>query len=191
MSSKFQLFGDDFWENYRKNFIKAFDVKIEVPTIKLNVPEIKLINFEKNLFSEKLLDELKNINNLNFDIVNKALKILRYEYVKSFLYRTEPRTVIKYESVISDMVNHYEHVTNVECENVIGDSNVGDDIHKATPKLISFIIGEISGSVSNFLDPTVDYLAKELLPFIPFELRPFCFWVIVFLVVVKKPDLND
>lgn len=191
MSSNFAFFDDKFWENYRKSFIKPFKFKFEVPTIKLNVPKIKLINFEKNLFSEKLLDEMKSIDTLNFDIVNESFKTLRYEYVKSFLYRTEPRTVIKYESVISDMVDHYEHVTNVECENVIGDSNVGDDIHKATPELISFIIGEISGSVSDFLDPTVDYLAKELLPFIPFELRPFCFWVIIFLVVVKKPNSND
>lgn len=75
--SKFRFFGDDFWENYRKNFIKTFDVKIEVPTIKLNVPEIKLINFEKNLFSEKLLDEFIKASSFRKDEILKMNYALR------------------------------------------------------------------------------------------------------------------
>lgn len=198
---KFNLFDDGFWERfwekYRENFrnslvmtsrfeYKVPDIRIKVPSLKLQVPDVKIANFETNLFSEKLLDEIKIIGNLDFDIVDKSFKMLRYEYVKSFLYRTEPKVIIKWNPVISDPINNVKHVTNVEHEDVVSNSNAENEIHKATPQLISFILGEISANASEVLNPIVKFLSSELLPFIPEELRPMCFWIIVFLVVFRK-----
>lgn len=99
MDIHFNLFDDDFWENYRKTFdLSTYinpilsEIKITVPELKFNIPEPKIVNFKANLFSEKLLEQFREITNFpKKDIweMNYALRYSNINFASSSTF-TEP-----------------------------------------------------------------------------------------------------
>lgn len=135
-----------------------------------------------------MLSGFKNIYYFNFEIIDESINALRYQYVMNFFHSTKFKFMIEWEPVISNPVDNLKHITDVYTNNVESDSKVDNDIHKATPCISSFALGVLSDNVSDSLTPVIEYLASIFLPSVPEEMRVICFWIIVLLVALKKPD---
>ncbi|MEB6229069.1 hypothetical protein [Staphylococcus xylosus] len=150
------------------------------------VPNFK--NFQSNLFSNDSMNSFKELVDINFDTIDKTIEIMRYEYVKNSLFNTKLIKVINWEPVV---FKPDKEITNINTYNIDNDANTSKKIHEATPKLELFLLSVLSDNLVDSITPLVEFLSVQMLPFFPENIRPFCFWLIVFVAISNHKDNNN
>ncbi|MDN5831733.1 MAG: hypothetical protein L0H27_06870 [Tetragenococcus halophilus] len=183
MDVRFKLFDDDFWENYRKAFNLIPNIKLDIPKMEFDVPEIKFdlpkIEFKifnSYLFSDEILDILKENTKFDFVSIQKALNLVKYEYIKNSLVRNEPIAVIDW----------VPKTDNIFFYSKINSANTKQEVTSNNQYFSTFITGIYIGSLQNETQNFITYFSSEVLPFLPESIRPICLLIVLYVIANNK-----
>lgn len=144
--------------------------------------------FSRNLFSDELKNKINEIIELPSKAINDSFSFLRYQYVKNSLFKTKPIIVIQWKPVT---LYYKENIANIKTNTIDDDTDAKNNIDQNTPLLLSFFGGALSGNLTNALEPIIQILSNQLLPFLPEEYRPFGFFIIVVAATFENPFLDN